>query len=111
MDEYINKAAFLKAIANLKQSAWYNDDDWYGTRQARHDGVAAVVDLLEEQPVSDVVEVRHGVWLPIEIEEWFYSCVDKRTVYKCSLCGRYEDRQEPYCNCGAKMDGKGDNND
>ena len=25
--------------------------------------------------------------------------------YKCSLCGRIENDKEPYCNCGAKMDG------
>jgi hypothetical protein len=28
--------------------------------------------------------------------------------YRCSRCGRVESRRQPYCHCGAKMDG-GDN--
>lgn len=26
--------------------------------------------------------------------------------YRCSKCGRVEKRKEPYCHCGAKMDGE-----
>lgn len=55
---------------------------------------------------SDFVEVKHGEWMPIDIEQISFGCIDEATIYKCSLCGRYEDKQEPYCNCGAKMDGK-----
>lgn len=43
---------------------------------------------------ADVAEVRHGKW------------IDKETCYVCSLCGRVERVKEPYCHCGAKMDGK-----
>ena len=39
--------------------------------------------------------VKHGRW------------IDKVTCYVCSLCGRVERLQEPYCNCGARMDGDG----
>ena len=28
------------------------------------------------------------------------------TGYYCSVCGGYEGRREPYCHCGAKMDGR-----
>ena len=59
------------------------------------------------KPTADMVEVKHGEWL---------DCVETGTTvagikvsgfvgYKCSLCGRYEGKKEPYCNCGAKMDG------
>lgn len=40
-------------------------------------------------------KLRHGRW------------IDKETCYVCSLCGRVERLQEPYCHCGAKMDGDG----
>lgn len=60
---------------------------------------------------DDVVEVVHGEW----IEHDIYVCNSDDdsmakigTIFICSECGREEDNKEPYCNCGAKMDGKGD---
>lgn len=52
------------------------------------------------------VSVVHGEWI---------DCIESGTTvagitvrgmvgYKCSVCGRYEGKKEPYCNCGAKMD-------
>ena len=41
---------------------------------------------------ADVVEVRNGEWIRTMVGD-----------YCCSLCGRYEEDKEPYCNCGAKM--------
>jgi hypothetical protein len=84
---------------------------------ARHDkairanlaGIADIANLINDQPAADVVEVRHGEWIKKEDE-----------YYVCSECGR----TRPYnrytysidnwvCNycrwCGAKMDGKGEN--
>lgn len=56
----------------------------------------------------DVEEVRHGEWK----EETKFIITDDpdddgywRTVYICSECERKEWRKEPYCHCGAKMDG------
>lgn len=68
-------------------------------------------DCLEKQPTADVVKVVHGEWEP------HYETFDEdkavgllggeyQTGWKCSVCGRYEPSKEPYCNCGAKMDGK-----
>ena len=62
---------------------------------------------IKEAPTADVVEVKHGEWI---------DCIETGTTpaginisglvgYKCSLCGRYEGKREPYCNCGAKMRG------
>lgn len=31
-----------------------------------------------------------------------------QTGWQCSVCGRYEPRKEPYCNCGADMRGEED---
>lgn len=62
---------------------------------------------IDRLPTADVEEVRHGEW----IEEFAKSTINRLTgedstiVYRCSRCGRYESQKEPYCNCGAKMDG------
>jgi hypothetical protein len=71
-----------------------------------------VIDLVDRQPADDVVEVRHGEWLP-DYEIFVYEPFDTtphrtQTGWKCSLCGRVECAKEPYCHCGAKMDGKGE---
>ena len=49
----------------------------------------------------ELERVRHGEWI-----------VERRSKFprdgvsiKCSLCGRYEYKKEPYCHCGAMMDG------
>ena len=68
--------------------------------------------LIENAPTVDAVEVVHGRWKPhyktfdadmsVGILGWNYQ-----TGWQCSVCGRYEPSKEPYCNCGAKMDGDG----
>lgn len=74
----------------------------------------SIVSDIENLPAADVAPVRHGRWLP-EIEEFDDDpAVGIRggfaqTGWKCSACGRHEPEKEPYCNCGAKMDGGGDN--
>lgn len=79
-----------------------------------HDGFLYVpykelVDGIKALPSADVVQVRHGRWLPI---------VSYNNTYKCSECGRLlvditdglkmVAKHYPYCHCGAKMDGKGE---
>ena len=76
--------------------------------------LAKGVDLI---PAADVVEVRHGKWLKTE-EPMGWHDVD---CIECSACHgswviaddvSFEDYVEgwKYCpNCGAKMDGKDDN--
>ena len=60
---------------------------------------------IDEQPTVDAELVRHAHW--IECKEYVYRKNDERlrTTYICSLCERTERVREPYCNCGAKMDG------
>ena len=67
-----------------------------------------VFDLIDNAPTADVVEVRRGRWLD-DIKE-IYPLNGSRKIkalvgYRCSECNRPELRKEPYCNCGAKMDG------
>ena len=59
-------------------------------------------------PASDVEEVKHGHWVE-DIKEIapFNGIVPIKALvgYRCSVCNRPEFLKEPYCNCGAKMDG------
>lgn len=60
---------------------------------------------------ADVVEVVHGEWKPHyetfnEDKAVGVLGGEYQTGWQCSVCGRYEPSEEPYCNCGAKMDGK-----
>lgn len=62
---------------------------------------------IDITPTADVVEVKHGELKPYnEYYDDEYSECNVRKVYACSICGRLEKYKEPYCNCGAKMDGE-----
>lgn len=50
---------------------------------------------------EDAEPVRHGEWIVESRSKFPFDGVS----IKCSLCGRYEYKKEPYCHCGAKMDG------
>ena len=69
----------------------------------------AVLRFLREAPAADVAPVVHGQWE--DVTDIVQDILKERPpyvmlrAYKCSVCGRYEQKKEPYCNCGAKMDG------
>ncbi len=54
---------------------------------------------IEEE--NNLEPVKHGHW--ILCKNYF---PDGTEAFVCSLCGRAEAVEEPYCNCGAKMDEK-----
>ena len=63
---------------------------------------------LSHIPTVDAVEVVHGRWDAYDC----YKCdsdgnpvIKTAEVFVCSICGREERHREPYCHCGAKMDG------
>lgn len=68
---------------------------------------AKVLQWFVSAPTVDAVEVRHGEWRFKEYSEDTYTNLTR--VYECSLCGRtiecLNEADEPYCHCGAKMDG------
>lgn len=71
-------------------------------------GILKAISVINEQPTADVAEVKRGYWR----EETKFIITDNpdddgywASVYICSNCGREESRKEPYCHCGAKMDG------
>ena len=61
---------------------------------------------VEETPTIDAVEVVHGRWLTS-------SYIPDTLI--CSVCGKrfdmyhYDQKDMPFCLCGAKMDGGADN--
>lgn len=64
-----------------------------------------LIGCIKDTPTADVEKVKHGEW--IKKNNVNYSPFDgsPEYIYICSECGREENKQEPYCNCGAKMDG------
>lgn len=56
---------------------------------------------LRDVPAADVVPVVHGKWISFLDGDHIMP----ERYYRCSRCGRVESRRQPYCHCGAKMDG------
>lgn len=99
MKEYIERAAVEKFI----EDGLNNPDK---NKAFGHDAIEIMAEVHYMQ-AADVVEVRHGRWIPEACES-----VSKRNrlieykVYSCSICGRSNGRvKKRYCpNCGALMD-------
>lgn len=61
-----------------------------------------VCNLIANAPTVDVVEVKHGEWIP---HKTMVRSPFARN-YDCSVCGNSPIECGEYCNkCGAKMDG------
>ena len=67
----------------------------------------AVIRMLNDAPAVDAEPVRHGRWIEcIKTNHKAYPPYTYKAGYECLLCGRIERTdKEPYCHCGAKMDG------
>ena len=65
------------------------------------DGVRTALHFINKLPAADVEEVKRG--------KWIFEGVYDDAPYRCSECRRLSETDEyPYCHCGAKMDGKGE---
>lgn len=87
-DEYISRTEALKDF----ESCNAENPNWTPQR---------VKTLLIRQPAADVAEVVHGRWISFLDGDHIMP----ERYYRCSRCGRVESRRQPYCHCGAKMDG------
>lgn len=104
MAEYIAREVLL---AQLRAMESYNVSPMY--RRGYDDCVTTVL----KAPAADVVPVVHGKWIekpeetycPVQYGEDAEPILHKYTRYICNLCGRSSAIPEPYCHCGAKMDG------
>ena len=88
MAEYIDR----EAVINLREEFWKDRCDYMAVR------VTNIMNI----PAADVVEVRHGKWLP--------QVLLGTKTWDCSECKTLGSPQWKWCPvCGTKMDGKGDN--
>ena len=100
-------AEYIKKSDAFEKCGWYN---------LYSGGSVCALSKKEiaEIPAADVVEVVHGEWIeeiigsyiPAEWDENGNLIEHHYKRYRCSLCGRKEGKKEPYCNCGAKMNGE-----
>ena len=80
------------------------------------DAYFPIKSILLGTKTADVAPVRHGRWIPeirhtyvpVKYDERGEPVLHEYTSYRCSLCGREEAEMEPYCHCGALMDGEED---
>lgn len=95
MDEYISRTELVR---NLDRFAPEHFTD-------------LIRSLIMKQPTADVVEVKHGEWIPIVKQDNYLEPPYCDTI-KCSECGEEADvsfHDAKYCyRCGTKMDGRRD---
>nr|DAJ44310.1 MAG TPA: DNA-directed RNA polymerase [Caudoviricetes sp.] len=91
-DEYIRRDAAMKAVASQ-----------YGACRspAQNRMIDEIRNKIRRMPAADVAEVVHGQWISFLDGDHIMP----ERYYRCSRCGRVESRRQPYCHCGAKMDG------
>ena len=100
MDEYIKREALYE------KAYWHGEHPDVGNPFP--DGVDAIdIEDVDAIPAADVAPVRHGKWEPVLEGVWNLP-TPVLVGWRCSQCGRTEQEKEPYCNCGAKMDGECD---
>ena len=105
MKEYIERAVAVKKFENYRRDCEEENDE--RAAQIFEDCVSELMAL----PAADVAEVRHGRWnpeihhtyIPVEYDQNGDPILHEYTSFRCSLCGREELKEEPYCHCGARM--------
>lgn len=99
MAEYIKREATIKAIVDSRNRYYNSASNQYLV--GRCDGLDIAAGLLRVAPAADVAPVVHGRWISFLDGDHIMP----ERYYRCSRCGRVESRLQPYCHCGAKMDG------
>lgn len=101
MAEFISREATIKRI---KEVYCIGCNSYNGVR-CRACGTGDAIDMIEDAPAADVAPVVHARWVSFLDGDHIMP----ERYYRCSRCGRVESRRQPYCHCGAKMDGGADN--
>lgn len=87
MPEYIERKAVIDLITR------------------RYENPEICTQEINSIPAANVAPVVHGRWISFLGGDHIMP----ERYYRCSRCGRVESRRQPYCHCGAKMDGGADN--
>lgn len=105
MAEFIKTEAAIAIIEEKQKELCpvgrYGRSYVYGSDREKYDAWDEIIDALENIPSADVAPVVHGRWISFLGGDHIMP----ERYYRCSRCGRVESRQEPYCHCGAKMNG------
>ena len=92
MGNYINSKKFMQYLDDM-ETMGFSGCAFYGLRE------------YIEKNSEDIAPVVHAHWIRTA-NTWTHDYDEaSKPVYRCSKCGRIEKTQEPFCNCGAKMDG------
>lgn len=100
MVEFISREETIKRI---KEVYCIGCNSYNGVRCSAC-GTGDAIDMIEDAPAADVAPVVHGRWISFLGGDHIMP----ERYYRCSRCGRVESRRQPYCHCGAKMDGGAD---
>ena len=112
MAKYIDQSAAIEIIEEKQKELCpvgrYGKGYVYGTDREKYDAWDEIIDALENIPAADVAPVVHGRWGTgrFNLETGNYE-------EQCTLCRNFsKEYGKPYCpNCGAKMDGGGNDED
>ena len=97
MAEYIEREKTVELLRSLGNREYRKEN---GTIQE----AIKMISYPEYTPTADVAPVVHGRWISFLGGDHIMP----ERYYRCSRCGRVESRRQPYCHCGAKMDGGAD---
>ena len=97
MAKYFDKDALIREIIS-DMSMFIGDPD---AVQKHDEQCNYAISCIESAPTVDVALVVHARWITRSDK----GVISMTHPYMCSRCWRVEMNKEPYCNCGAKMDG------
>ena len=105
MADYIKREYAINAIESLP-TWWADEGGYYGGMQQPRVALLEPEDVITATrniPSADVVEVRHGEWLP-DVYAKDAKTGYEYTVFKCSECGGGCASRNNFCHrCGADM--------
>lgn len=101
MDEYISRKAAIAYIREQSEECQKAFEELGGESGIYADAYNDLAEDFYSIPAADAVPVVHARWVSFLDGDHIMP----ERYYRCSRCGRVESRRQPYCHCGAKMDG------
>ena len=98
MPEYIEREAALKCICSDCFEGNMEENGFCGISCDDYKRISKI-------PAADVRPVVRGRWIRhYEQADTGEDIITYPCGWVCSECGRWESEDEPFCNCGAKME-------
>lgn len=91
--EYLDRSGLAARLEYYKEHTPEESGEHYAYSVALRE--------VRNAPAADVAPVVHGRWISYLDGDHIMP----NRYYRCSRCGRVESRRQPYCHCGAKMNG------